>query len=539
MTDVSLANRIFYMLKKIGFHFILAAVTLSAVTYGCVSRGSGSGSSDVVDSLSADTPVDSTVEIIPLADTVYPSVANVKFRVEIADSAPGDLCSLSDLYADAPGAFTFRRGSRRDADFGGHLDSVPTHLSVDWTFETDEDFTPTKVGTWGGGTGWTGQPIYVCWPDSLLARFKQNNLEASRREIMVGSLCGRVYFIDFDSGRASRKSIDTRNPIKGTISLDPTLNGNLYVGQGLSAHAPVGAHVIDLFSHRSTHFFGADPKAQRRWEAYDSSPVRVGQFLFRPGENGTIYKFMVSPGSLRLHSALRYTVAGSAPGVEASMSVYRNYGFTADNHGNILCLNLNNLNPVWHYKLPDDTDSTPIVAEEADGVYIYTGCEVEHEGVTRATYVKLDALTGREVWVNRVEAQRKNIGEKHFDGGYYSTALLGSGNCEGMLFVNVVKNTDGQNGAFIAIDRATGQTLYSTPLKRYAWSSPVGFLTPDRKLYVVTADCIGNMYLIEGLSGRIIDCKPVGNNFESSPVVVDNTLVVGSRGKTIYKVSVR
>ena len=493
----------------------------------------------MVDTLALSSDEKVPVEIVALPDTAYPSVDNIRFTIEISDSTSGTLCSLKDLYEEAPGAFTFRCGSRRDAAFGGKLDSIPSRICIDWTFETDEDFTETKVGTWGGGTGWTGQPVYVSWPDSMIVRFKEKGLSASPREIMVGSLCGRVYFIDYDSGKASRSSIDTRNPIKGTISLDPTLNGNLYVGQGLSAHAPVGAHVIDLFSHRSTHFFGADPKAQRRWEAYDSSPVRVGQFLFRPGENGTIYKFTVAPGSLKLHSALRYLAGGIAPGIEASMSVFRNYGFTADNRGNILCINLNTLHPVWHYKLPDDTDSTPVVAEESDGVYVYTGCEVEHDGVTRATYVKLDALTGREVWTNRVEAQRKNINEKHFDGGFYSTALLGNGDCSDLLFVNVVQNTDQQNGAFIAIDRSTGKTVYSTPLKRYAWSSPVGFLTPDGKFFVVTGDCIGNMYLIEGRSGRVIERKSVGYNFESSPVVVGNTLVVGSRGKTIYKLSVQ
>ena len=503
-------------------------------------NGSASAPSDSIASADSALAFQEQAELTPFPDTIFPSVAEVKYTIEIADSTPGNLSSLNDLYVGAPGAFTFRCGARRDADFGGRLDSVPTHFEIDWTFETDEDFTPTKVGTWGGGTGWTGQPLYVEWPDSVKARFKEKNRSFAAQEIMVGSLSGRVYFIDFATGKASRKAINTQNPIKGTLSLDPTLNGNLYVGQGLSAHVPVGALVIDLFRHDITHFFGKDPKAQRGWEAYDSSPVRVGQFLFRPGENGTLYKFIISPGSLKLHSALRYRCNGAAPGMEASMAVCRNYGFTADNHGNILCINLNTLAPVWHYKLPDDTDSTPVVAEEADGgVYIYTGCEVEHAGVTRATFVKLDALTGREVWVNRVEAQRKDIGEKHFDGGFYSTALLGRGDCEDLIFINVVHNTDGQNGSFMALDRRTGKTVYSTPLRHYAWSSPVGFLTPQRRQMVVTGDCAGNLYLIDGRSGNIIDRQSVGYNFESSPVVSGNSLVVGSRGKTIYKISLK
>lgn len=487
-----------------------------------------------------DTANDAKAAIAELPDTTYQSAKAVNVRIEIADTAvSGKINSPEDLYTNAPGAFTFRCGSRRDADFNGTLPSKPSEITVDWRFLTDEDYTPTKYGTWGGGTGWTGQPLYVNWPDSCMSSFAKHGISNAKEEIMVGSLSGRVYFIDFATGKASRQAINTGNPIKGTISLDPTLNGNLYVGQGLSAHKQVGALVIDLYKHDITHFFGADPKAQRHWEAYDSSPVRVGQFLFRPGENGTLYKYIIEAGRLKLHSALRYTCAGSAPGMEASMAVYRNYGYTADNRGNILCINLNTLQPVWHYKLPDDTDGTPIVAEEDNGVFIYAGCEVEHSGVTEAAFVKLNALTGEEIWVNRTPAQRANVGEKHFDGGFYATALLGRGNCSHLIFANVVNNTDGQNGSFLAMNRKTGKTEYTTPLHYYAWSSPVGFLDKDGNQYVFTGDCSGNAYLINGIDGKIIVRKSIGSNFESTPVVIGNQLVVGSRGNTIFKISIK
>lgn len=516
-----------------------AAIILLTASTACTGGASDKHKTES-DSITADTAVmPSTPVITALPDTAYPSAKAVSFKIDVADSTSGELASLTDLYADAPGALTFRGGTHRDADFGGKLNSKPTTIAIDWRFITDEDYAPTSHGSWGGGTGWSGQPLHVVWPDSCIKRFTEKGLQHAKEEIIVGSLSGRVYFIDINTGKASRPAINTGNPIKGTASLDPMLNGNLYIGQGLSAHKPVGALVIDLYKHDITHFFGADPKAQRKWEAYDSSPIRAGQFLFRPGENGTIYKFTILPGGLKLHSALRYTCNGSAPGIEASMAIYRNYGFTADNHGNIICLNLNTLKPVWHYKLPDDTDSSPVIAEENGGIYLYTGCEVEHAGVTEAMFVKLDALTGREIWTNRTTARRADVGTKHFDGGYYATALPGKGNCSHLIFNNVVQNTDGQNGSFIAIDRQTGKTVYSTPLRYYAWSSPVGFLTPDNEEYIVTADCTGNVYLLNGIDGKIIDRQSVGNNFESSPVVTGNQLIVGSRGNTIFKLSIK
>ena len=54
-------------------------------------------------------------------------------------------------------------------------------------------------------------------------------------------------------------------------------------------------------------------------------------------------------------------------------------------------------------------------------------------------------------------------------------------------------------------------------------------------MYVFTGDVVGNAYLIDAETGRIIFRRTMANNFESSPVVVDNSVVVGSRGREIYR----
>ena len=521
---------------------IASCILFLTILNSCGSRSAQRGS-DVADSDSVNVERPQRVEMVRLPDTVYESASMVKYSIEVCDAdTPGMLASLSDVYNGAPGVFTFRGGPMRQADFHGTVSGEPSDLEIDWTFRTQEDYSETSVGSWGGGTGWTGQPLYVEWPDSCLKRLRASGAVDAGfggREIRVGSLFGSVYFIDFATGKASRKAIPVGNPIKGTVSLDPTLNGNLYVGQGVPGRRPFGALAIDLFSNEQIHFFAEDAKAQRRWGAYDSSPVRVGQFLFRPGENGGVYKLKAEPGSLKMHSVMRYTVAGTAPGIEASMAVYSNYGFTADNHGNILAINLDTMKPVWAYKLGDDTDATPVLAVE-DGIpYLYVGCEIDLQDAGSAKFVKLNALNGKEVWRTMIEGKRMNIGKKHFDGGFYSSALLGSGDAEGLVFANCVKNTKGQNGAFVAMDRKTGNIVYETPLKYYAWSSPVGFLNEADRMFVVTGDCTGNMYIINAKDGKIITSKAIGNNFESSPVVIGNSLVVGSRGNAIFKISLK
>jgi len=519
----------------------LFGVAVLIFTASCGGNGRTSESSGAEqDSVAVEKPAADAVMALP--DTAYPSVDKIRFTTSTIDSVDGEIDNLASLYSDTSGFFTFRGNALRNADFHGQLDSVPTAVDVDWEFVTDTDYRPTKFGQWGGGSGWTGQPLFVSWPDSCVARFRKAGTvgaDFDGREIIVGSLASRVYFINFGTGKASRTPVDTRNPVKGTISLDPTLNGNLYVGQGVPNERPFGAMVIDLNKHSVSHFFGEDSKAGRHWDAYDSSPVRVGQFLFRPGENGTLYKFTILPGKLRLHSTLRYTVGGMSPGMEASMSVYANYGFTADNHGNILCVNLNTMKPVWYYSLGDDTDATPVIEIEDGHPYLYTGCEIDRQNVGAAKFVKLDALSGKKIWLAEIPGRRHDTGTKHFDGGFYATALPGRGDASGLIFSNCVSNEPASSGDFVAIDRATGKLVYSIRLRHYAWSSPVGFLTKAGKQIIFTADCSGNVYLIDALAGKVIASRHVGNNFESSPVIVGNSVVIGSRGQSIYKMTLK
>lgn len=514
---------------------ICVAVAVAVVGGGC----SDNKGRHVV--ANADAPVDSVEALSPLPDTVFATAAVVNFSVEECDGSDGRLDDLADLYADSPGVFTFRKGAMRRADFGGKVKGTPSKITVDWKFSTDTDMRKTSVGTWGGGSGWTGQPVVVEWPDSLQHIIRSapgTTAHFGPREVMFGSLASKVYFVNFDTGRPSREPIDAGNPVKGSISLDPTLNGNLYVGQGVPAQRPFGALVIDLFANRITHMVPEDPKALRAWGAYDSSALRVGRFLFRPGENGRLYKYVVKPRGLTLHSAVTYTVGGEAPGIEASLAAYLNYGVTADNAGNVICFNLDNLRPVWHYSTGDDTDATPVIDVEDGHPYVYVASEIDRQAEGVARMSKLDLLNGKPVWERNIPGRRHDIGDKHFDGGFYATPLLGSGNCADVIFANMVYNTDNQNGALLAFSRKTGETLRTTPLRRYAWSSPVGFLNEAGEMFIVDFDCYGRAYLINGSTGEIISTLVAGANFESSAAVVGNKMVIGSRGTDFMRLSV-
>jgi outer membrane protein assembly factor BamB len=217
--------------------------------------------------------------------------------------------------------------------------------------------------------------------------------------------------------------------------------------------------------------------------------------------------------------------------------VYRNYGFFGDNHGNIICVNLNTMRPVWHVKNLDDSDGTIVCREENGIPYLYTACEVDKQGTNgQCRFLKLQALTGEIIWEQLIACNRVDLGGKVLDGGMYATPLLGQGDCENMLFANVCRNkAHPDKGQLTALSTEDGSVVYTIGYGNFCWMSPVGFLNEHDEMFVFTADANGVVYLVRGRDGEILCKKSMGANFESSPCVVGNTLVVGCRGTRIYK----
>lgn len=512
-------------------------VTAVAIMTACTGRGTGNTSDTDSTVIEPEIPI----EQLFLPDTAYASVEVVKFVVEDEDSVTAPLKDLDDRYAGKESVYVFRKDLRRDADYGGKVKGTPREVEIAWAFETAYDTTHTRFGTWGGGSGWTGQPLYVKWTDDQQALFKKSSpgltADFGPEEIIVGSLCGKGYFINYQTGKASRQPLDLGNVVKGTIGLDPEYY-NLYVGQGVPRQAgPFGHQVFDLLKHERTFFFGPDPKAWRGWNAFDSNSIVAGGYLFWCGENGSVYKYERSQGTLRRVSVMRYRVGGMAPGIESSLCVYRNYGYFSDNRGNVICINLNTMKPVWYYNNHDDSDGTMVCREEGGAPYLYTACEVDKQGDSGIChFIKLNGLNGERVWETNIPCRRINLPGKTLDGGMYASPLIGSGDCQDMIFASICRNGASKSaGELTAFSTKDGKILYTVPYGQFAWSSPVAFHNEKNEMFIFAGDASGIIRIIRGKTGEVVCKKVVGSNFESSPVVIGNTAVVGCRGNKIYK----
>ena len=522
-------------------HFLFFVVATAVVALAsCESKKTAPGEVGAEEDSLTNVPI----EELFLPDTTYQSVEALTFNTDYMDSLPHTMTSLTDLYDNSDDIRTFRKNLFRNADFKGTVKGNPTKVEVAWKFMTAEDHKPTKLGTWAGGSGWSGQPLYVHWKPEEVEKFKQNSpaltADFNEEEVMVGSLCSNVYFLNFHTGTPSREPICVDNVLKGTMSLDPEYM-NLYVGQGVPHVQNFGTLCIDLLKHEFNYIVSSNHGSWRGWNGFDSSAIVAGGYLFWCGENGTIYKFQREQGKATIVATFKYKAKGVAPGVESSLCVYRNYGFFSDNQGNIVCLNLNTMKPVWYYDNHDDSDGSIVCRIEDGKPYLYAGCEVDKQGAEGEWhFVKLNALDGSLVWEKTKHCKRLMIGKKNFDGGMYATPLMGSGDCEGMIFTNICRNgVDKHQGELVALNIKDGSEIYSTGYSNWAWSSPIAFYNESGEMFIFTGDSGGNVYLIKGKTGEIIYKEHLANNFESSPIAVGNAAIVGSRGNGIYKFEIK
>lgn len=486
--------------------------------------------------------------LVSAAPTPQISHKVYKGNTLMTDTSSLPKVKLGETYSQIPGVFTFRGGPHRDGGSYGTISPVLKQLEKKWTFSTHSS-------SWGGGAGWTGQPAIVKWPTETKAHmnlypgFKN---DPNFVEVIYASLAGYVYFLDLATGKPSRPSIKIGNPIKGSVSVDPRGYPLLYVGEGIPEKGSIGYNIYSLIDGtRLYHINGIDPVAGRGWGAFDCSSLidGINDTMIVGGENGLLYvvKLMTNynktKGTISVNPTvykLKYGISGAPQkGIESSVAIHDNLVYFADNSGHITCVNLHTLQPLWTFNSGDDTDASVVLEVENGTPFLYTGNEVDFQGTSgTCTIRKLNGLTGQEVWKQTFPC-KSIIGSKAVNGGMLATPVIGKNNLKDLVIFSIARYNGMQPGLMLAVNKQTGKTVWSKQMTHYMWSSPVAVYDSAGTGYLIQCDSAGNMFLLDGRTGKELHKINLGSNIEATPAIYNNTIVVAPRGTKIIGVTIK
>lgn len=465
---------------------------------------------------------------------------------------------LPERYTELEGIVTFRGDNfRSGAAYGTAAVSSKT-LTKAWSKSTS-GLSDTD-GIYWSGSGWTGQPLIVKWPEAtrknISAMYDWAREKEGLVEVIYATLDGHVYFYELTSGEYTREPLNLGFNYKGAGALDPRGYPILYVGSGVdSVNGRSRVKVVNLIDNSVMFEFGHNETfANRGWHMFDSSPLVSAETdqLIYPGENGILYiihlntKYNEQTGELSVdpdnivkwkyngvRSGSRYWL-----GVESSAAIINNYIFLADNGGNLMCLDLNTLELVWVQDVVDDTNCSPVVDVEDGHPYIYISTSFHYGWRSYSTAAipifKIDAETGEIVW--RTDYTCYTV--QDLSGGVQGTIAVGKNKLSDMIFVPIARTPGASSGTLAALKKDTGEVVWEKETSMYSWSSPVDFYDADGNGYLLYCNSGFNMFLIDGKTGEQLDYMNLGGNIEASPAMYGNYAVVGTRAMRTYCIQV-
>lgn len=465
---------------------------------------------------------------------------------------------MAERYTELPGVIGFRGGNFRDAPAYGTAKISSKKLSPEWSSGTSS--LADSDGFYWAGSGWTGQPMIVKWPEAtrknITAMYDWARDTKDLVEVVYPTLDGHVYFYELSTGKYTRDPMNIGFTFKGAGALDPRGYPILYLGAGIDGvNGAARAFIVNLIDNTVMLEFGKyDELASRGWYAYDSSPLVSAETdqLIYPGENGILYiihlntKYDEKTGELSIDpdNIVKWKYIGHRSGgqywlgIESSAAIINNYAFLADNGGHMMCLDLNTLQLVWVQDVLDDTNCSPVLEIEDGHPYIYISTSF-HMGWRSSSTAeipiwKIDAETGEIMWQTPYTCYTV----ADLSGGVQGTLAVGKNELKDLIFVPVARTPSGGSGILAALNKHTGEVVWELQTTVYSWSSPVAVYDDDGNGYIVFCNTAGNMYFIDGKTGELLDYITLSGNIEASPAVYDNYIVVGTRAQKTHCVKI-
>lgn len=465
-------------------------------------------------SSSTSIEVTTTSTTIPVATTTtLPSRAR--------DTVPG--WTVGQPWGTTQGVTMFRGNPTRTFYGTGPIADSPVEA---WQYPDSPMCATSSVGgerTVWCGLGWTGQPVVYERADGTT-------------ELIFGAYDRSVHFLDAESGTDVRSPFVTGDIIKGSVTLDPDGYPLLYFGSRDNK-----LRILALDRDEPEVLWSLDSgEVNGVWNNdWDANPVIVDDILYEGGENGWFFAYQLNrgtgPDGLVLVEPERLVAmpgydddliarSGRNVSIESSVAVFEQRVYFTNSGGRVVGLDVSNVRAgvapvVFDYYAGGDIDATPVI--DADG-YLYVSIEyeptqmdIEERNRNREVgqLVKLDPYTHGDPRLWGVD-----LTSGTGDSGLWSTPALG----QGMLYVNT------HSGDLIAVDGQSGEILWTDPVGFHSWSSP---LIVDDTLVVAT--CLGELrgYSLEAPASPRIEWTIQASEscLEATPVVWNGVIYVGSR----------
>ena len=496
--------------------------------------------------------VETEPQLMDVADKVFEGgkrIADYLRESSIIMPEPG-------RYAQIDGVLAFRNDAFRGNASFGKADIRLNEMALVWEAPLGSIKTVNSGTLYGAG--WTGQPAIVRWPGDIRNIMNLND-EAKRDEdlveVILAAQDGKIHFLSLEDGVPTRDVIDIGFPLKGSVSVCPDGVPMLGVGQAISnlpgSQGNIGFHLLSLLDGSTLHFING------RRSVYDTQYSTNGAFdgsaLFEPdsdnlviaGENGLLYtvklntefysaasKLSVDPQTITLKSKAARENA-SLVSVEGSVAMYGKYAYLADTYGFLRCVDTDTMRTLWSVDASDNTDATPALGFDQNGsLGLYTGT-TRFTRLVEDKYTiirRLDALTGGEIWIHKVAVQYNSRQQA----GVVASPVVGQHAISDRVIFTV--NYAGAGSLVLALDKLSGELLWSTQLEAKAGSSPVAVYNEEGDAWLIQADMAGSLHMLDPLSGETLSSLALGGEIQASPAIFDDMLVIGTGGQSGAKI---
>lgn len=432
--------------------------------------------------------------------------------------------------AAVPGLLTFRGNPTRSYHGKGPVPAAP---GVRWQYPAvgsmcSESTVGKETKTWCG-TGWTGQP-------AVFAR-------GGRQWVVFGAYDSAVHFLDGADGSEILAPFRTGDIVKGSVTIDPDGFPLVYTG---SRDNYFRVLAIDRQGAAAELWrLAATDVSPTLWNNdWDGSALVLGDHLIVGGENSQLHVVKLNRGygpdglvtvdpQIVFHTPgwdqqVIDDLAGNRSremSIESSVAVWSNTVYFANSGGLVSGWDIGPLftggQPAQTFRFwtGDDTDASVVIDEEG---YLYVSVEFERDNARGRDVGQLLKLDPR-VPENPVVWSYRDQGT--VPAGFWATPAV--------LDTVVINATDG--GEILALDRTTGEKLWSFGLPGPTWQSPV--VVDDM---LVQGDCAGTLhgYDLSNPRSQPVEAWSVtiGGCVESTPALWEGRIFVGTRAGRFFSI---